>query len=355
MNQFTKTTIVNSFDEKNFLKLLGVKPEYVCAVYRHDGCWGRKEKLTINLNAVEFSKDDKAPEVIRLEVRLHTVGAHLGEFQNALTRNSELFTYEAKFDKDSKDGKANMAKALATAARNHRNTSKNFDFEVTADDNGKLTFTAGADYIRFKDVFVNEVSSNLTGYEAQLDKVVYTTTKEYDDKVITLTPGMNGFGDTAWIINNFQLPTYVNTNWMALHQDERPIPGKLYNQFTIHAVADRGELTGMGAVGQKMASKTTHVFYVLAENSKAFTDAMTNAGIEVKVENIGVADQNNGTSTPFDGKNPMDSYKVPAEIKPEGANEADVIYGDPAEKDLINNTLTKKEDKTDEPTEGTEE
>jgi hypothetical protein len=142
---------------------------------------------------------------------------------------------------------------------------------------------------------------------------------------------------------------------MALHQDERPIPGKLYNQFTIHAVADRGELTGMGAVGQKMASKTTHVFYVLAENSNSFTLAMTNAGIAVEVENIGVAVENDGTSTPFDGENPMTSYKVPAEIKPDGANEADVIYGDPAEKDLIANTLTKKEDKTDEPTNGPEE
>lgn len=325
MNQYTKTTIVNSFDEKDFLKLLGVNPEYVCAVYRHDGCWGRKEELTVDLNAVEFSKDDKAPEVIRLEVRLHTVGAHLGEFQNALTRNSELFTYEAKFDKDSK---VNMAKALATAARNHRNTSKNFDFEVTADENGKLTFVAGSDYIRFKDVFVNEVASNLTGYEAQVNRVVYTTTKEYDEKVIDLKPGMNGFGDTAWIINNFQLPTYVNTNWMALHQDERPIPGKLYNQFTIHAVADRGELTGMGAVGQKLASKTTHVFYVLAENSKAFTDAMTNAGIEVSVENIGVADPNDGS------KKPLSSYKVPVVDMNGDTNKNGVIDGGLEESEL---------------------
>lgn len=270
MNQFTKTTIVNSFDKKDFLKLLGINPEYVCEAYRHDGHWGRKEELTIDLAAVEFSKDDKAPEVVRLEVRLHTVGAHLGEFQNALTRNSELFTYEAKFDSPK-----NMAIALAAAARNHRNTSKNFDFEVIADENGKLTFTAGADYIRFKDVFVNEVASNLTGYEAQINKVVYTITKEFEKSVITLKPGMNGFGDTAWLINNFQLPTYVNTNWMALHQDERPVPGKLYNQFTLHAVADRGELTGMGAVGQKMASKTTHVFYVAADLSAAFEKEIT--------------------------------------------------------------------------------
>lgn len=349
MNQFTKTTIVNSFDKKDFKKLLGINPEYVCEAYRHDGRWGRKEELTVDLKAVEFSKDDKAPEVIRLEVRLHTVGAHLGEFQNALTRNSELFTYEAKFDKDSK---VNMAKALATAARNHRNTSKNFDFEVTADENGKLTFVAGADYIRFKDVFVNEVASNLTGYEAQVNKVVYTTTKEYDDKVIAIKPGMNGFGDTAWLINNFQLPTYVNTNWMALHQDERPVPGKLYNQFTLHAVADRGELTGMGAVGQKMASKTTHVFYVAADLSGTFEQEILSAcnnlpvvtGTSASSVTIAIPDPANpgstievskvsvvGAATPNDGTTPMKKYEVPVEVD---TNEDGI--GEPSTDDILN-------------------
>jgi hypothetical protein len=278
MNQFTKTTIVNSFDPKDFKKLLGINPEYVVEAYRHDGRWGRKEVVTVDLAQVypTGTTPVKTPDVVRLEVRLHTVGAHLGEFQNALTRNSELFTYEAKYG-----SAADMAAGFVKAAKNHRNTSKNFDFEVTDNGAGLLTFTAGADYIRFKEIFVNEVASNYTGYEAQENKVVFTGEDIVDNTVtpavtiVDVTPGMNGFGDTAWLINNFKLPTYVNTNWMALHQDERPVPGKLYNQFTLHAVADRGELTGMGAVGQKMASKTTHVFYVAADLSVAFETAIT--------------------------------------------------------------------------------
>lgn len=272
MNQFTKTTIVNSFDPKDFKKLLGINPEYVCEAYRHDGRWGRKEEAEVTLPVSTLSKGD----VVRLEVRLHTVGAHLGEFQNALTRNSELFTYEALYD-GSKDAQGNndpntLANALVSAAKSHRNTSKNFDFEMV-NNGGKLALTAGADYIRFKEIALNKVTINLTGYEAQEDLVAFASNKA--DTNVALTAGMNGFGDTAWLINNFQLPTYVNTNWMALHQDERPVPGKLYNQFTLHAVADRGELTGMGAVGQKMASKTTHVFYVAADLSAAFEKEIT--------------------------------------------------------------------------------
>lgn len=276
MNQFTKTTIVNSFDPKDFKKLLGINPEYVVEAYRHDGRWGRKEVVTVDLAKVYKTPPTKTPDVVRLEVRLHTVGAHIGEFQNALTRNSELFTYEAKYG-----SATDMAAGFVRAAKNHRNTSKNFDFEVTDNGAGLLTFTAGADYIRFKEIFVNEVASNLTGYEAQENKVVFTGEDIVDNTVtpavtiVDVTPGMNGFGDTAWLINNFKLPTYVNTNWMALHQDERPVPGKLYNQFTLHAVADRGELTGMGAVGQKMASKTTHVFYVASDLSAAFEAELT--------------------------------------------------------------------------------
>lgn len=267
MNQYTKTTIVNSFDSKDFKKLLGINPEYVVEAYRHDGRWGRKEEVKVTIPTSNLTKGD----VVRMEIKLHTVGAHLGEFQNALTRNSELFTYEALYDGTSL---ANLVTALVSASKTHRNSSKNFDFEMKAAANGTdIELVAGADYIRFKEIDVNKVTINPTGYEAQEDLIEWATNKE-GAGVTNIKSGMNGFGDTAWIINNFQLPTYANTNWMSLHQDERPIPGKLYNQFTLHAVADRGELTGMGAVGQKMASKTTHVFYVAADLSVAFETAI---------------------------------------------------------------------------------
>jgi hypothetical protein len=336
MNQFTKTTIVNSFDKKDFLKLLGINPEYVCEAYRHDGCWGRKEvaKVTLpkDLEGLKVNED-----VIRMEIKLHTVGAHLGEFQNALTRNSELFTYEALW---TKDGMSKVAEGLVKAAKSHRNTSKNFDFEMSAEGN-VLTLTAGADYIRFKEIDVNKVSVNYTGYEAQEDLIQFACNKA--DDAVVITPGMNGFGDTAWLINNFQLPTYVNTNWMALHQDERPIPGKLYNQFTLHAVADRGELTGMGAVGQKLASKTTHVFYVLADLSKDFEKAINTLcvnltkeeGAESAVVGVGVATPNDGSAEP------LESYKVPVEVETE-PDENGVIFGERSTKNLMEEQTAEK-------------
>jgi hypothetical protein len=326
MNQFTKTTIVNSFDPKDFKKLLGINPEYVVEAYRHDGRWGRKEEVKVTIPTANLAKGD----VVRMEIKLHTVGAHLGEFQNALTRNSELFTYEALYDGTSL---ANLVTALVSASKTHRNSSKNFDFEMKAAANGTdIELVAGADYIRFKEIDVNKVTINLTGYEAQEDLIEWATNKA-GAGVTIVKAGMNGFGDTAWLINNFKLPTYVNTNWMALHQDERPVPGKLYNQFTLHAVADRGELTGMGAVGQKMASKTTHVFYVAADLSAAFEAEVIKCGNPAigNVTVIGTATPNDGTATPADGTNPMTKYEVPVEVD----TNADGI-GEPSTDDILN-------------------
>ena len=251
MNQFTTTAIINSLDA--FKKAFKVDPKHVVEVFRHDGRWGRKETVAVDLSKLTFSTP--APEVIRFEIRLNTVGAQLSAFQNALTRNAEQFTYEVKYNSTT----ATMATDLEKVVKTHRNTSKNFDFDVKAS-GSTLTFTAGADYIRFAEIFVNEVSTNLTGFEAQNDILTYLG--EDVAGVTTTTKGLNGFGDTAWLMHNFKLPTYVNTNWLAVYQDERPVPGKLYDQITVHAVADRGELTGMGAVGQVLRSKTTHVFYV---------------------------------------------------------------------------------------------
>ena len=256
MNQFTTTAIINSLDA--FKKAFNVDPKHVCEVFEHMGCWGRKEEIKVDLNTLDFASlktDTHTPEVIRFEVRLNTVGAEISMFQNALTRNAELFTYEVKY------GNADvMAKAFEKAVKNQRNTSKNFDFDAKADGE-TITLTAGADFIRFKEININEVSTNLTGYEAQNNIMVYNG--DIVKGIAEIKPGMNGFGDTAWLLNNFKLPTYVNTNWLAIYQDERPVPGKLYNQITVHAIADRGELTGMGAVGQVLRSKTTHVFYVI--------------------------------------------------------------------------------------------
>lgn len=309
MNQFTTTAIINSLDA--FKKAFKVDPKHVCEAFVHEGCWGRKEEIKVDLNELNLASlktDTHTPEVIRFEVRLNTVGAEISMFQNALTRNAELFTYEVKYG-EAKE----VAKAFAKAVKYQRNTSKNFDFDVeVADDSTIITFKSGADFIRFKEININEVSTNLIGYEAQNNIMVYNG--DIIKGITEIKPGMNGFGDTAWLMHNFKLPTYVNTNWLAVYQDERPVPGKLYDQITVHAVADRGELTGMGAVGQVLRSKTTHVFYVvndLTAQVKAFLETVCPELTEKSEGDTSVSKiVTVGDTTNTEGEKETTSYKV---------------------------------------------
>jgi hypothetical protein len=79
--------------------------------------------------------------------------------------------------------------------------------------------------------------------------------------VTTITPGNEGFGTFEWIMRNLRLPTAEQTRWNALYQDDRPIVGATYTQYTLEYCENRGILGG-DAVGEETKSVTTHVFFV---------------------------------------------------------------------------------------------
>ena len=84
----------------------------------------------------------------------------------------------------------------------------------------------------------------------------------YTGTIITLVKqGKEGFGTYRNMIKDYRLPTAANTRWNKIIQDETPVVGAKYNQYTIEYCVNRG-LMGGAAVGQQVKSKTTHVFFV---------------------------------------------------------------------------------------------
>lgn len=81
--------------------------------------------------------------------------------------------------------------------------------------------------------------------------------------------GREGFGTSDFILHNLRIPTSANSRWLSVHEDERPVEGANYIQYTIHQCADRGPL-GLNAVGQHVTSTTTHVLYVREDLQKSF-------------------------------------------------------------------------------------
>lgn len=104
------------------------------------------------------------------------------------------------------------------------------------------------------------------------------TNEVYEDIIEgTITKSVEGFGTYTHILKDLRLPTIEARRFEAVNQEELPIPGMKYNQYTIYYTVDRG-LFGGAAVGQQVTSKTTHVFYVLESIAAEFEAALAMLG-----------------------------------------------------------------------------
>lgn len=269
MNNFTTETIINTdlFSAANGVlkvkKVGNYKATDVVSVHKHPGAAAVKEIADITIPVGDATK------TYRLQIVVKQVGANVSEFANSLTRNNKILQFEVAGSATP----ATMAGALKTAIEAYNRDSKNAKCTVSLN-SATLTLTGVDEYIRFASVEFHELVESVTGYDSF----------EVKATGVVSTPGSEGFGTPRWIMQHLRMPTLENTGWTALHQDERPIPGGLYTQYSLKQAVKRGELQGMGAVGQEMTSVTTHVFYVLTGAvSTAFETACTTAGITITV------------------------------------------------------------------------
>ena len=93
-----------------------------------------------------------------------------------------------------------------------------------------------------------------------------------------ITKCVNGFGTYDQILKDLRLPTMEARRWEAVNKEELPVPGTLYNQYTIDYCVDRGIL-GTDAIGDVVRSLTHHVFFVPQALATTFEGKLTTAGI----------------------------------------------------------------------------
>lgn len=116
-----------------------------------------------------------------------------------------------------------------------------------------LTLTGNTEYQRFRKVEV------LT-FSAVADNADVIATLG-DDAIELVERGENSFGTYSQIVKDLRLPTAANYQWTHIRQVETPIVGAIYNQYIIEYCAPAVN-DGLHAVGQRMDSHTTHVFWV---------------------------------------------------------------------------------------------
>lgn len=120
----------------------------------------------------------------------------------------------------------------------------------------KLTLTGNTEYQRFRKVEV------LT-FSATADDADVVATLG-DAAIVLEERGENSFGTYSQIVKDLRLPTAANYQWTHVRQVETPIIGAIYNQYIIEYCAPAVN-DGLHAVGQRMDSHTTHVFWVNQE------------------------------------------------------------------------------------------
>ena len=187
------------------------------------------------------------------------------------------------------------------------------EFEVTAKENTAalvadkvVAITKKYLQMVYEDKIINIVKDSTTGIiikgisgEQRFSKVAlekwenndWTTLDESINGVagtkITVTAiGDNGFGTYRNIIKDLRLPTAANTRWTHIVQDETPVLGGMYDQYTIVYCVHRGVL-GSDAVGDDVTSITEHVFYVKSDVKVDWEAALAKLGTVTEIDAAG--------------------------------------------------------------------
>ena len=102
--------------------------------------------------------------------------------------------------------------------------------------------------------------------------------KEMTNNVFTVKANVEPFATGEWILENLRLPTSQNLRFGTVN-DEMPIPGALYRQFSFAYTSPRPGFGGVSGVGQRVEAVTNHVFYVLESEADTFKAALSPSSV----------------------------------------------------------------------------
>lgn len=253
-NELFKVTRVNNFKVSNIMNQVVVKKAYSAPVV---------EVLAITVpSAVDNT-------IYRLRIDIQLQGLAQSDYARDFVYLGKPMLYEIN------SGTASSATSIATAFKNlinAQNTQFGNAYITATNIAGALTITAVNEFERF-------VYSDIATFVPATYNAVESYTRIATGTVGT--PGHEGFGNTTWMIKNIRLPSMDATNYFGINQEERPVPGGQYTQYSFRYSVLRDDVTGISAVGQQVTSVTNHVFYVLSTLVTGFESALTTAGLTI--------------------------------------------------------------------------
>lgn len=197
----------------------------------------------------------------RLDIYLGVEGAEPFIYSTPWVQKGMPFWIE--FTVKDTDTGAIIAKNVADMLKKNHIFVCDKDLINVSVEDGKLTLEGATEFQRFRkiEISVFEALDDYANKVAELDPL-----KEDATDIKLEERGKNSFGTYSQIIKDLRLPTAANYQWSHIRQVETPIVGAIYNQYIIEyeAPATNG---GIHAVGQRMTTNTTHVFWVKKDDS----------------------------------------------------------------------------------------
>ena len=205
------------------------------------------------LAAFTASGDTKGVGRIVIYVRLS--GSQNSFYSNDFVFKGKPFFIEFPITKT--DTATTLATKVVSLAKKYQNFTCDFPLINISSTDGTVTISGIDEYQVLK-------IAELQYYDPDMDS--YDCCAKFGDfdsvaEGVIVTQGKEGFGTFRQLMKDFRLPTAANTRWIAIAQDDKPIPGASYNEYIINMCVDRG-IMGGDAVGEVTKSYTTHVFYV---------------------------------------------------------------------------------------------
>ena len=240
---------------------------------------------------VSFKMTQQDAGIYRIKLYMRLSGSQNSYYANDFVFKGKPLVYEFRIASNSTTA-ANVA-AEAKRVIDKIQTLYGDKWIKTSVDNDVLTISGTDEYQLFTEAKLQKLNA---AANSALTNEVFEDIAEG-----TIVPCREGFGTYTHILKDLRLPTIESRRFEAVNQEELPIPGMKYNQYTIYYKVDRG-LFGGAALGQQVTSMTTHVFYVLESISDAFETMIKKLGTlteeekPIKIES-GVEDQPTTTNT----------------------------------------------------------
>ena len=292
MFQFTTTNVINSdkdlttgkalYEVKNdtlvVKRVANFKKENIAAIYKAVAVDPENAKVTIDLTGVSATAGD----VLRLSIYVGLSQASQdSRYSNDMIYKGKPFSVDFVWQ----DTAANSAKKLVETIKKYSLLVYGEKLLTASNSGAFITIEATNEYQRFRRVDLEKFEKTPDEYPysgkytviKSLSDLASKTSDQLNGTTEGFFAGKEGFGTYSFLLHNLRLPTSARTRAFGINQDETPIVGAKYNQYTIHYCANRGVL-GLNAVGDTVKSVTTHVFYVKSDLAGAFEALLEQVG-----------------------------------------------------------------------------